>query len=162
MNALLLRVALLTSIYLLVLTSLAPGDIAVGIGLSLLLVAAGRRIRPLGPPAGVPLARRLAGVSALIGGTLVDLARSTWRTAIWCLDPRRTPAGLVTVPIPACPPPSAAAWGVRVGLTPDTVLVELDNERGRMLLHVIDVRDPDAVRAGQLASYERRQRRVFP
>lgn len=162
MTALLFRVAALTAIYLLVLTSLAPGDITVGIVLSLLLVAAGQRIRPLGPPAAVPLAPRLAGVPSLLGGTLVDLARSSWRTAVWCLSPRRTPAGLVTIPIPACPPPSAAAWGVRVGLTPDTVVVELDNEQGRMLLHVIDARDPDAVRAGQLESYDRRQRRVFP
>jgi multicomponent Na+:H+ antiporter subunit E len=52
--------------------------------------------------------------------------------------------------------------GVRVGLTPDTVVVELDEERGEMLLHVIDARDPDAVRAEQLHSYRRRQRRVFP
>jgi len=162
MTALLFRVAVLTAIYLLVLTSVAPGDIIVGIVLSLLLVVAGRRIRPLGPPSEVPLARRLAGVPSLVGGTLVDLARSSWRTAIWCLSPGRTPAGLVTVPVPACSPPSAAAWGVRVGLTPDTVVVEFDNEQGRMLLHVIDVRDPDAVRAGQLESYERRQRRVFP
>ena len=162
MSALLLRVTALTAIYLLVLTSLAPGDIAVGIVLSLVLVAAGRRIRPVGPPASVPLGRRLQGVPSLVGGTLVDLGRSTWRTAIWCLSPRRTPAGLVTVPIPACAAPSAAAWGVRVGLTPDTVVVELDNEVGRMLLHVIDAREPDAVRAEQLDSYERRQRRVFP
>ncbi len=52
--------------------------------------------------------------------------------------------------------------GVRVGITPDTVVVELDEERGRMLLHVIDASDPDAVRSEQLRSYERRQRRVFP
>ena len=126
-----------------------------------MLVAAGRRIRPLGPAPGVPLARRLAGAPALVAGTAVDLARSTWRTAVWCLHPGRTPAGLVTIPIPPCTPSSAAAWGIRVGLTPDTVVVELD-ERGRMLLHVIDARDPDAARAAQLDSYERRQRRVFP
>jgi multisubunit Na+/H+ antiporter MnhE subunit len=150
-----------TTIYLLVLTSVAPGDVLVGILLSVLLVAAGRRIRPLGPPQAVPLARRLAGVPVLVGGTAVDLARSTWRTATWCLHPRRTPAGLVTVPITPCRPSSAAAWGVRVGITPDTVVVGLDNERGLMLLHVLDARHPDAVRAAQLDSYERRQRRVF-
>jgi multisubunit Na+/H+ antiporter MnhE subunit len=162
MTGLLLRVAALTAIYLLVLTSVAPGDVLVGIVLSALLVAAGRRIRPLGPAPGVPLARRLAGVPGLVAGTAVDLVGSTWRTAAWCLRPGRTPAGLVTIPIPPCPPSSAAAWGIRVGLTPDTVVVELDDERGRMLLHVIDARDPDAVRADQLDSYERRQRRVFP
>ena len=161
MNAV-LRVVVLTAIYLLVLTSLHPGDILTGVVLSVLLVAAGRRIRPLGPVVDEPLARRLAGVPALVGGTLVDLITSTWRTARWCLSARRTPPGLVTVPIPASTPPSAAAWGVRVGLTPDTVVVELDEERGEMLFHVIDARDPDAVRVEQLHSYRRRQRRVFP
>jgi multisubunit Na+/H+ antiporter MnhE subunit len=130
--------------------------------LSVIFIAAARRIRPLGPPHAAPWLRRLVGVPALVGGTLVDVAVSTWRTALWCLNPRRTRPGLVTVPIPACGAPSAAAWGVRVGITPDTVVVELDEERGRMVLHVLDALDPDAVRAEQLRSYERRQRRVFP
>ncbi len=157
-----IRVVALTAVYLLVLTSLHPGDVLTGVVLSVVLVAAGRRIRPLGPPSAQPVARRLTGVPALILGTAVDVAVSTWRTALWCVTPRRTPPGLVTVPIPPCSEPSAAAWGVRVGITPDTVVVEIDEERGRMLLHVIDARDPDAVRAEQLDSYRRRQRRVFP
>jgi multisubunit Na+/H+ antiporter MnhE subunit len=161
MNAV-LRVATLTVIYLLVLTSLHPGDVLVGVVVAVVLVAAGRRIQPLGPPSAEPATRRLAGVPGLIGGTLVELVRSTWRTALWCLNPRRSPPGLVTVPIPPCPPTSAAAWGVRVGITPDTVVVEVDEERGRMVLHVIDARDPDAVRSDQLDSYRRHQRRVFP
>jgi multisubunit Na+/H+ antiporter MnhE subunit len=157
-----LRVVALTAIYLLVLTSVHPGDVLVGVVLSVALVLGGRRIRPLGPPSSQPLARRLAGLPALVGGTLVDIVRSTWTTAVWCVNPRRTAPGLVTIPIPPCPPTSAAAWGIRVGITPDTVVVELDEERGRMLLHVIDAGDPDAVRAEQLDSYQRRQRRVFP
>ena len=68
----------------------------------------------------------------------------------------------MTVPIPPCGPSSAAVWGVRVGITPDTVVVQLDEEEGRMLLHVLDARDPEAMRAAPLASYQRRQRRVFP
>jgi multisubunit Na+/H+ antiporter MnhE subunit len=157
-----LRVVVLTAVYLLVLTSVQPGDILTGVVLSTALVTAGRRIHPLGPRPAEPMTRRLAAVPALVGGTLVDLAVSTWRTAVWCLNPRRTPAGLVTVPIPPCGAPSAAAWAVRVGITPDTVVVEMDGERGRMLLHVLDARDADAVRADQLRSYQRRQRRVFP
>jgi len=86
-----LRVVVLTAIYLLVLTSVHPGDVLTGLVLSVLLVVAGRRIRPLGPPVDEPLPRRLAGVPGLIFGTLVDLAVSTWRTALWCLSPRRRP-----------------------------------------------------------------------
>ena len=162
MTALLLRVAALTAIYLLGLTSVAPGDVLTGIGLSTLLVAVGRRIRPLGVPPQIQLGRRLAAVPALVGGTLVDLVTSTVRTAVWCLRPHRTSPGLVTVPIPCCGAPSAAAWGVRVGLTPDSVVVEIDEQRGEMLLHVLGARDADAVRAAQRDSYKRRQRRVFP
>ena len=44
----------------------------------------------------------------------------------------------------------------------DTVVVEIDEEGGRMLLHVIDASDPAAVVAAQLEAYERVQRRVFP
>ena len=162
MIGLLLRVAVLTAVYLLVLTSLHPGDVLTGIALSALLVAAGRRIRPLGPPPDIPLRRRLAGVPVLLGGTLVDVARGTWHTTGGVVGRRPAAPGLVDVPIPPCGPSSAAAWGVRVGLAPDTVVVEVDEERGRMLLHVLDARDPDAVRAAQRGSYERRQRRVFP
>ena len=126
-----LRVVVLTAIYLLVLTSLHPGDVLTGLVLSVLLVVAGRRIRPLGPPVDEPLPRRLAGVPGLIGGTLVDLPASTWRTALWCLSPRRTTSGLVTVPIPPCHVRRRLRrGGCGSGLTPDTVVVELDEERG--------------------------------
>lgn len=87
-----IRAVALTAVYLLVLTSLHPGDVV--------LVAAGRRIRPLGPPYAQPVARRLAGVPALVLGPLVGNAMSTWRTALWCVQPRRTPPGLVAVPHP--------------------------------------------------------------
>ena len=47
-------------------------------------------------------------------------------------------------------------------LSPDTIVVEIDEKRGRMLLHVIDATDPAEVVAAQLESYQRIQRRVFP
>jgi len=67
----------------------------------------------------------------------------------------------VSIPIGASAT-SAAAWGVRVGLAPDTIVVEIDEQRGELLLHVLDARDRDAVRLAQQDSYQRRQRRVFP
>lgn len=161
MIALLLRVLALTAIYLLALTSLRPGDILTGLVLSTLVVAAGKRIARLGPPLPDPL-RRLAGVPALIGGTLVDLARGTWRTAACLVGPGLVHGGLVEIPIPRTGPTSAAAWGVRVGFVPDTVVVELDETRGTMLLHVLDARDEQAVIAEQHDAYRRRQRQVFP
>ncbi|MFI9005745.1 Na+/H+ antiporter subunit E [Actinosynnema sp. NPDC053489] len=160
MSAVVLRVVMLTTVYLLALTSLRPGDVVVGLVLATLLVLVARRIRPPGPAS--PLGRRLAGVPALVGGTLVDLVVGTWQTAACLVGRGPTAAGLVEVPIPRSGPASAAAWGVRVGFVPDTVVVEIDEERGRMLLHVLDAHDPAAVVAAQHDSYRRRQRRVFP
>jgi multisubunit Na+/H+ antiporter MnhE subunit len=161
MTRMLLRIAVLTGVYLLCLTSVRLGDILTGLVLSTLLAALGRKARPLGPPPDIALSRRLAGLPVLIAGTLMDMAGATWHTARWLLSKRRSP-GLVDIPIPACGEPSAAAWGIRVGLSPDTVVVEIDDEGGRMLLHVIDASDPAAVVAAQLEAYERVQRRVFP
>ncbi|MGH3757729.1 MAG: Na+/H+ antiporter subunit E [Actinophytocola sp.] len=158
----LLRVITLTAVYLLVLTSLHPGDILTGLVLSTLVVAIASRVSSPKPAPLAPLGRRLAGVPALVGGTLVDLARGTWQTAVALLGRGLADGGLVEVPIPRTGQASAAAWGVRVGFVPDTVVVEVDEKRGRMLLHVLDARDPAAVVAAQHDSYQRRQRRVFP
>jgi multisubunit Na+/H+ antiporter MnhE subunit len=162
MLGLLLRVVVLTTIYLLALTSLRPGDILTGLVLSTVLVLAARRVTSAGAAPPGRLLRRLAGVPALVGGTLVDLARGTWQTAGCLVGRGLADGGLVEVPIPPSGPAAAAAWGVRVGFVPDTVVVDIDEKRGRMLLHVLDARDPEAVVAEQLDSYERRQRRVFP
>ena len=166
MTSIVLRVAALTVIYLLVLTSLHPGDVATGVVLAGVLVAAAQRGHapswPARPP-GTSSASRLAGVPALVGGTLTDIARGTWEVAGYCLAPRRWPRpGLVSVPVPAHGPSSAAPWGIRVGLAPDSLVVDVDPDRGLLVLHVLDAADPDTVRAAQLQSYRRYQRRVFP
>lgn len=162
MLSLILRVVGLTAVYLLGLTSLQPGDVFTGLVLAILLVAASRWVRSPGAPPPVALHRRLAAVPALLGGSLLDMARATWHTAGWLVARNPSPPGLVEVPIPPCQPSSATAWGVRVGLSPDTVVVDIDETRGWMLLHVIDAHDIDAVVATQLDAYERRQARVFP
>ncbi len=162
MIELLLRVLVLTAIYLLALTSLHPGDILTGLVLATLIVALRMTVSSARPVPHAPLLRRIAGVPALVGGTLVDLARGTWDTAVCLMGRGLADGGIVEIPIPHTGPASAAAWGVRVGFVPDTVVVDIDEKRGRMLLHVLDARDPEAVVAEQLDSYQRRQRRVFP
>jgi multisubunit Na+/H+ antiporter MnhE subunit len=166
MIAVLGRIAALTAVYLLALTSLAPADIGVGVVLAALVVTAGRWIRvptqASSPSPGMPGRRRLAGVPALIIGTVIDMARESWQIAGYCLRGRLPAPGLVEVPIPKPAASSAAAWAIRVGLAPASVVVEVDEDQGRLLVHVPDARDPDAVRRDQLDSYEQRQARVFP
>ena len=47
-------------------------------------------------------------------------------------------------------------------LSPGEVLVDVDRERGAMLIHVIDAGDPEATRRRHEDFYQRYQRRVFP
>lgn len=166
MTAALARVATLTAVYLLALTSLKPGDIVVGLVLASLIVGlggaiGGRDARPDRPP-GTSALRRLAGLPALIFFTAVDMCRGSWQVAQYCLGLRPMAPGLVTIPIEPNIPSSATAWAIRVGLAPDSVVVDVDDKTGELLLHVLDARDPDAVRRAQAASYRRAQRSVFP
>jgi multisubunit Na+/H+ antiporter MnhE subunit len=166
MIAVLGRIAVLTAVYLLALTSLAPGDVLVGVVLAALVVVTGCWIRiPVEASSRSPdvgWTNRLAGVPALIGGTILDMASESWQIAGHCLRGRLPAPGLVEVPIPKPAASSAAAWAIRVGLAPASVVVEVDEGQGRLLVHVPDARDPDAVRHDQLRSYQRRQARVFP
>lgn len=166
MTGALARVATLTSVYLLALTSLKPGDIVVGLVLASLIVGFGGAIRgrdaPPGRPPGTSALRRLAGLPGLIFFTTVDMCQGSWHVAQFCLGLRPMTPGLVNVPIEPNIPSSAAAWAIRVGLSPDSVVVDVDDKTGELLLHVLDARDPDAVRRAQAASYRRAQRSVFP
>jgi Na+/H+ ion antiporter subunit len=58
--------------------------------------------------------------------------------------------------------PPQAITGLLAGLSPGSMLVEVDPERQAMLFHVIDAHDPDAVRDHLDRFYQRYQRRVFP
>jgi multicomponent Na+:H+ antiporter subunit E len=166
--ALFARIAVLTVLYLLALGKAYPGDLLVGAVLAVVLVIASQRFvlslngaEGLPPP--VSAVRGIAGVPALLGGTLIDIARGSWKVARYCLRPPPDfEPGLVTIPIGQSSPGSATAWGIRVGIAPDSVVVGIDEKQGHLLAHVLDSRDPDAVRAEELHIYERRQRRVFP
>jgi multicomponent Na+:H+ antiporter subunit E len=154
--------ATLTAIYLLVLTSIQPGDVLVGAILSALIAAAGRPARPGSGPESPRLITRLAGAPRLTASTVVDIVRGTWQVARYCLDRRRfqTP-GIVAIPIGDRSPSGAAAWGFLTALSPDELAVDIDEERGVLVVHALDASDPAAVRARHHDAYERRQRRVF-
>jgi multisubunit Na+/H+ antiporter MnhE subunit len=55
-----------------------------------------------------------------------------------------------------------AVWAVITGLAPGTFFVDVDRERGVVLIHVIDAGDPEAFRREQEDFYRRYQRGVFP
>jgi multisubunit Na+/H+ antiporter MnhE subunit len=59
-------------------------------------------------------------------------------------------------------PCGVAAWGYTTAISPDEIVLEADDERGVLLVHLLDARDVPAIRAHHERTYQRRQRRVFP
>jgi multisubunit Na+/H+ antiporter MnhE subunit len=160
----LLAVALLAAVYLLTLGSADPLDLAFGLLLgAALMVALGGRLRP---PQGHPvpsLPVRVAAFPLLAGAVLLEIAKGTWDVGLRVLGLRPLEGpGIVLVPIGERSPLGVAVTGLLVGLSPGSMLLGVDDQRRMMLFHVIDARDPDAVRAQIDRLYQRHQRRVFP
>jgi multicomponent Na+:H+ antiporter subunit E len=145
-------VVLLTGVYLLSLGSLNPLDAAEGLVLATAL-SLGLRGRLEGPH----------GAGSSLAGLLVDVLRGTWDVALRVLGLRPVEcSGIVLVPIGERTQLGVAVTGLLAGLSPGSMLVEVDPERQAMLFHVIDAHDPDAVRDHLDRFYQRYQRRVFP
>ena len=153
------RTAGLTSIYLLVLTSVAPGDVLVGglLALAIVIGSRSRRLRARRSSTG-PWLLHLVG---MLGSTARDMVIGTGRVVRFCLRPD-TGAGFVEVPRGARSRRGVALWGLLTGEAPDEYPVHVDESRHVMIVHTIDARDPDGVRARHEAAHQRWQRHVVP
>jgi multicomponent Na+:H+ antiporter subunit E len=160
----LLAVGLLAAVYLLTLGSADPLDLALGLVLgAALTVGLGGRLRPPQGHGVPPLPTRVVALPLLVGAVLLEIARGTWDVGLRVVGPRPLEGpGIVLVPIGERSPLGVAVTGLLVGLSPGSMLLEVDDQRRMMLFHVIDARDPDAVRAQIDRLYQRHQRRVFP
>ena len=160
----LLALGLLAAVYLLTLGSADPLDLAFGLVLgAALVVGLGGRLRPPQSHGVPPLPARVVAFPLLVGAVLLEIARGTWDVGLRVLGLRPLEGpGIVFIPIGKRSPLGVAVTGLLVGLSPGSMLVEVDDKRRMMLFHVIDARDPDAVRAQIDRLYQRQQRRVFP
>lgn len=164
MNRFLLSLALLVAVYLLVLASAAPWDIAFGvlIGSALLLMfrgfVFGGQMRPL-----PSLWRRILAFFPFAVMVVWEILRGTWNVALVVLHirPMRQP-GIVPLPIGERTPLGIAVNSLVIALPPGSFMVDVDYEKQVMLIHVLDASDPDAVREGFQEFYRRYQRHVFP
>ena len=158
-------VGLLVGVYLLSLGSFDPLDAVGGLVLAIALSVGlrGRLEVPPPPAQAPPLIARVAAFPLLLAALLVDIARGTWDVALRVLHlrPIESP-GIVLVPIGERTETGVAVTGLFAGLSPGSLLVEVDPRRQAMLFHVIDASDPDAFRDQLDRFYHRYQRRVFP
>lgn len=160
MIGVLIRAAGLAGIYLLVMTSLDPGDVLVGAFLGLATALAIRPHRMDRSSSGRVGPLEWIGAFA---GMLIETAREmivgSWRVVRFCLGGPARP-GFVEIPRNGRSRRSVALWGILTGEAPDEVPVDADEARDVLIVHLVDVSDPDAVRARHQRAYERWQRRV--
>jgi multisubunit Na+/H+ antiporter MnhE subunit len=153
----LVRAALLAAVYLLVLTSLAPGDVLVGASLGLGLALA---LRGRGTTRGsAPLSERLWAAAVVGLQTGIEMVRGSWRVARFCIGRPARP-GFVEIPRESRSRRETALWGVLTGEAPDEVVVDARSDI--LVVHLVDARDPDAVRARHAAAHQRWQQKVVP
>lgn len=154
--AVVLRVAGLTAIYLLVLTSVAPGDILIGALLASVLVMGSGAARPAPTGGWSSWAAHLVGTLASTGREIVV---GSVRVARFCLGGAASP-GFVEIPRDDRSDEAVALWGLLTGEAPDEYPVTTDDARGVLLVHVLDARDPDDIRARHARTRARWQRHV--
>jgi multisubunit Na+/H+ antiporter MnhE subunit len=162
MTRFVLRTFALTALYLLVLTSMHPGDVLTGAALSAALAAASACAHPR-RALGRSWLGRLAAAPTLVVGTLADMIRGTWHVALYVVGRRSLESpGIVAIPRGERTALGVAVWGYTTAIAPDEIVVDADDERDVLLVHLLDARDEAAIRARHHRTYEQRQRPVFP
>jgi multisubunit Na+/H+ antiporter MnhE subunit len=92
-----------------------------------------------------------------------DVLRGVFQVARASLHRRNLPpAGVIAVPIGDRSTTAIGVSTLIATLSPGEVLLDVDLEKGLMYLHVLDARDPDAVRASHQEIYDRHQSKVVP
>lgn len=159
------HVALGALTYLLTLGSVDPLDIAAAVLLAGALAAGARRhLEPERRAAErPPLLRRLAAVPGLAGATLAQIVRGTIDVSRVSLRPSRLGSpGFVEIPLPTDSDAGVTALAALRTLSPGEFPVDVDRERGVLIMHVLDASDPDAVRRDFESFFRDHVRRVMP
>ncbi len=135
--------AVLLVVWLLFVDSQVWSEIVVGIGAAILAATAGEAVRRQEPPRFFPEARwvmEIRRVPARILGDCVLLARNLWRTVF-----TNEPAAGSFVAVPFGPgrerkgsPARRALAILYTTLPPNSIVIGIDRQRGRMLVHVLE------------------------
>ena len=129
----------LTATWMLLGQSLAPGPLALGIALSILLVWFGSILRPLRASM-----RRLDRAAVLLFIVIWDILRSNVNVArivLGLVGRRDIRPGFVRIPLDLQNDHGRAVLACIVTSTPGTVWAGLSPDRATLTLHVLDLRD---------------------
>jgi len=155
---------LLTASYSLMLGSLAWEDLTLGLVLAGTLLAIYRRVLLPSPlPSTGRMVKAIAMFPLFAFMAVKDIVTGSWLMVLVVtgIRPLDHP-GFVAIPIGERSPTAVGVSGMILTLSPGSFLVDVDWDEGVFLIHVIDASDPDAVRKGYQAFYDRYQRHVVP
>lgn len=160
----LVAVAIVAAVYLLTLASTAPWDVAAGLLVGAAIVfGLGRFLFEGEPLPARTLASRAVHLPVYSLAVGWQIVLGTWQVALIVAGLRRlTRPGIVAVPFGERSANGVAISALAITLSPGELYVDTDEEREAMLIHVLDARDPDAVRERFQRFYDRYQRKVFP
>lgn len=92
--------------------------------------------------------RKVLALFLLILNLFKDLVSSGWATARLILRPAQPPpSGFVYFSFGDLPEPAANLLGALITLTPGTTTLDIDMERGEILLHLLDLEGDEATLA---------------
>ena len=149
----------LTVMWLLLNQSLAPGHLALGAALGVLLAYGSSTLRPL-----QPRLRNLHLALLLLFMVFVDIVRSNVsvaRIVLGLVRDRRVNSGFLDIPLDMRDPHGLAVLATIVTSTPGTVWVDLAPDSSTLTLHVLDLKDEEAWIRWIKGRYERPLMRIF-
>ncbi len=149
----------LTGMWLLLQQSLSLTQLLLGLVLATLMTLGFRKVRPVHPH----LRRPLAAVR-LFGRVVVDILRSNLavaRIVLGLTGRRRARSGFVEVPLTIRDPHALATLAAIMTATPGTVWADLSPDDSVLTIHVLDLRDPEAMRDTIKNRYEGLLREIF-
>jgi len=160
MSRVLLWFVLLTAVWLMALGQVSVGDLLIGLILSATLLWMFRVVRSNGPSD--DMGRRVLWFGPFAVAALRKIVIATWDVSAIVLDRRAASPGYVEVVVGVRTTNGIIVTTWLTTLIPGSAMVEIDEERGVMIFHVLDAADPDAFRSSLDRFYERYQRHVFP
>ncbi|WP_353234160.1 Na+/H+ antiporter subunit E [Diaphorobacter ruginosibacter] len=153
----LLSVALF-AIWLLLNQSLSAGHILLALLLALWLPVMFSGLRPRHVRV-----RNIRAIARLCWAVAVDTSASNVavvRFLVWSKS-RRSPSGFVTIPLELRDPNGLAVLAMIVCITPGTAWAELSLDRSSLMLHVLEVDDPQVIIDHIKTRYERLLMEIF-
>ena len=150
--------AALFLLWLLLNQSLSPGNLVLALLLAWLIPLFTRGLRPL------PVRIRRPGTVLRLGFTVVaDTVASNIAVARLLLSPRRPRHGanFVIIPLELRDPNALAVLAMIVCITPGTAWAELSLDRSMLMLHALEVDDPQTLIDHVKQRYERPLMEIF-